>query len=124
MSTITLSSLSFFLSSFENIGCKVTNSQLQIQRLVVKGSLELSSSVCVCLFNAVCVCACALFSIRILFLQDAVKMESEPPLPLPPAAARRLFDLDCADGSRPTGCQVEDRVDMLSGFGGEYIVVI
>lgn len=94
----------------------------------MKGSLELSSSMCVCLFDAVCervcVCARALFSIRILFLQDAVKMESEPPLPLPPAAAWRLFDLDCADGSRPTGCQVGDRVDMLSGFGGEYIVVI
>lgn len=92
----------------------------------MKGSLELSSSVCVCVcvFSMLCVCARALFSIRILFLQDAVKMESEPPLPLPPAAARRLFDLDCADGSRPTGCQVEDRVDMLSGFGGEYIVVI
>lgn len=41
-----------------------------------------------------------------------------------PAAAWRLFDLDCADGSQPTGCQVGDRVDTLSGFGGEYIVVI
>lgn len=47
-----------------------------------------------------------------------------PPLPSSPAAPQRLFDLDCADGSWPAGCQVGDRVDMLSGFGGEYIVVI
>lgn len=63
-----------------------------------------------------------------MHLQDAVKMESQLLLPLPSspssAAAWRLFDLDCADGSQPTGCQVGDCVDMLSGFGGEYIVVI
>lgn len=50
--------------------------------------------------------------------------EPVPPNPPSPAAARRLFDLDCADGSQPTECQVGDRVDTLSGFGGEYIVVI
>lgn len=72
-------------------------------------------------------------AVACVYLQDAVRMESLPQTPLYThtqthtpslAAAWRLFDLDCADGSQPTGCQVGDRVDTLSGFGEEYIVVI
>lgn len=47
------------------------------------------------------------------------------PSPTPLVAVWRLFDLGCADGSQPAGCQVGGgRVDMLSGAGGEYIVAI
>lgn len=86
----------------------VVNSQEHIQRFLDE-SLKLLRKVSGSFRCGVCV--------------DAV--ETEESFPSSPAAARGLFDLGCADGSGPAGCQVVgDHVDVLSGIGGEYIVVI
>lgn len=125
MSTITVSCLVSFLFSFENKSCEVINSQAHIQRLVRELPCVIFQRVCA-FFDALHV-LCVQLHVCTFRMLSRRGVSHNPPLDTHTpslVAAWRLFDLDGADGSQPTGCQVGDRADTLSGFGEEYIVVI
>lgn len=103
-----VSSLLSVLSSFEKISCKVTNTSAdskaceQTPLSYLQACVHLPDALHDTLVLANCVCTFRMLSRR--------RVPPPPPHPTPPhpspVAARRLFDLDCADGSQPTGCQV------------------
>lgn len=100
MSTMHLSFLVSILFSSENNGCKVVRSQMHIQRLV--RLLPWVFSLCVCAGAFLMPWTCYVYSCMCTlsgYSQDGE--DTHPPL-----CAWRLFDLNCADGSQPTGCQL------------------
>lgn len=86
---------------------------------------RLSSCLCVCVWSRACVCVCG-WALGSCAPSGCCQHEGSPPNCHHPfhQAAAWLFDLVCAAGSRPSGRQVGAHVDMLSEFGGEYLLVI